>query len=113
MPAARWRSPQERRARVGEWFYRPPGGESLADVAVRLRDLPVELRDAAAGRRVLVVAHDAVAVAVRHVLAGLGSPVPDLTPVPNASISRWTGDRIRLRLAEYGASAHLKGLAPP
>ncbi|MEV5510823.1 histidine phosphatase family protein [Streptomyces orinoci] len=106
--AVRARAPQEaeRRARVGEWFYRPPGGESLADVTVRLRDLLVELRDAAAGRRVLMVAHDAVVAAVRHALAGLGSPAPDLLPVPNASISRWAGGNGRLWLVEYGSTAH-------
>jgi 2,3-bisphosphoglycerate-dependent phosphoglycerate mutase len=52
------RFPQEarRRADVGEFYYRPPGGESLADVALRLRSL---LRDIDLARWPLVVAHDA------------------------------------------------------
>lgn len=52
------RAPAEaaRRALLGEWSYRPPGGEALADVALRVRDLTTELAGAAAGRRVLLVA---------------------------------------------------------
>ncbi|WP_060884381.1 histidine phosphatase family protein, partial [Streptomyces caniscabiei] len=74
-PAAlRARAPEEaaRRARVGEWFYRPPGGEALADVVLRVRDFVGELDRVAPGRRVLLIAHDAIAVAVRLVCAGLG-----------------------------------------
>jgi broad specificity phosphatase PhoE len=108
--ALRARSPEEaaRRARLGDWYYRPPGGEALTDVVLRVRDLVTELDRAAPGRRVLLVAHDAIAVAVRLVLAGLGSTFPgDLPPVPNASISRWDSDGGRLRLARWGDTAHL------
>ncbi|MFF4741439.1 hypothetical protein ACFY2W_36975 [Streptomyces sp. NPDC001262] len=73
---------------------------------------PTTVRDGAAGLEVLVVAHDAVIVAVRHVLAGLGSPAPDAAPVANASIPRWDGDGARLLLDEYGATGHLGDLAP-
>ncbi|MFD5320451.1 histidine phosphatase family protein [Streptomyces sp. NPDC127098] len=109
--AIRERAPEEaeRRDRLGDWFYRPPGGESLADVVLRVRDLLTELAAAAAGRRVLLVAHDAVVAGVRQVAAGLGAPPPpgDEEPVPNASISRWVGDGGRLRLVGYGATDHL------
>ncbi|MGI5337810.1 histidine phosphatase family protein [Streptomyces sp. CA-181903] len=101
--AIRDRDPGEvlRRERAGEWTYRPPGGESLPDVADRVRAL---LRDPAAvppGRRVLLVAHDAVVVALRHVLGG---ETPDqLWPVPNASVSRWVADGGGgLRRVEFG-----------
>jgi broad specificity phosphatase PhoE len=96
-----------RRERAGEWWYRPPGGESLADVTVRVRDFLNELREAAAGRHVLIVAHDAVVVAVRQVLAGIGPPPPHPAPVPNASLSRWDGDGTRMRLVRYGDVGHL------
>ncbi|WP_371572748.1 histidine phosphatase family protein [Streptomyces sp. NBC_01314] len=103
-----------RRTLLGEWSYRPPGGEALADVALRVRDFTTELARAAADRRVLVVAHDAIVIALRYVLAGLGAPVPhDLPPVPNASVTHWRGDGHHLRLAHWGQTAHLTDLALP
>ncbi|MFE7837907.1 histidine phosphatase family protein [Streptomyces sp. NPDC057474] len=109
--AQRARAPAEtaRRALVGDWFYRPPGGEALTDVVLRVRDFVTELDRAAPGRRVLLVAHDAIAVAVRLVCAGLGATSPGrLPPVPNASVSQWeTDDEGRLRLARWGDTAHL------
>ncbi|HSX96346.1 MAG TPA: histidine phosphatase family protein [Streptomyces sp.] len=108
--AQRARSPEEaaRRALVGEWFYRPPGGEALTDVVLRVRDFVDELDRVAPGRRVLLIAHDAVAVAVRLVCAGLGAAFPGrLPPVPNASVSLWENDGGRLRLTRWGDTAHL------
>lgn len=111
-PAVRERFPEEaeRRERVGDWFHRPPGGESLADVTLRVRDFLRDLgdpRSGAAGRHVLLVAHDAVVLAVRQALGGIGGPPPDLDPVPNASLSRWDGDGTHLRLTSYGDTSHL------
>ncbi|WP_307826939.1 histidine phosphatase family protein [Streptomyces pactum] len=109
-------APEEarRRARTGEWFYRPPGGESHADVALRVGDLLTRLDAVAGGARVLVVAHDAVVTALRHVLDGIGAPVPeDLPPVPNASVTRWVADRGRLRLEVFGDTGHLGDTGHP
>nr|WP_234347566.1 histidine phosphatase family protein [Streptomyces specialis] len=108
----RERDPGEarRRVRLGEGLYRPPGGESLADVALRARDFLTELDAGGAGRRVLVVAHDAIVVTLRHVVAGIGAEAPaDAVPVPNASVTRFAGDGAALRLVEFGATAHLTG----
>ncbi|MGV9548306.1 histidine phosphatase family protein [Streptomyces ardesiacus] len=113
-PAAlRARAPQEaaRRELLGEWCYRPPGGEAFTDVAVRVGQFVHDLGRAAPGRRVLVVAHDGVVIALRHVLAGIGAIAPeDLPPVPNASVSHWNGDGHRLRLVAWGDTAHLTSL---
>jgi 2,3-bisphosphoglycerate-dependent phosphoglycerate mutase len=106
----RERAPEEaeRRATAGEWWYRPPGGEALTDVAVRVRQFVTDLSGAAPGRRVLLVAHDAVLVALRQVLAGIGAQAPDrVPPVPNASVAHWRGDGRRLRPAGWGDTAHL------
>ncbi|MBE1597907.1 broad specificity phosphatase PhoE [Streptomyces stelliscabiei] len=108
--ARRARAPEEaaRWALVGDWFYRPPGGEALTDVVLRVRDFVGELDRVAPGRRVLLIAHDAIAVAVRLVCAGLGAACPDgLPPVPNASVSQWESDGGRLRLTRWGDTAHL------
>lgn len=106
----RERAPREaeRRATAGEWWYRPPGGEALTDVAVRVGQFVTDLSAAAPGRRVLLVAHDAVIVALRHVLAGIGAEAPDrVPPVANASVSHWRGDGRRLRPVRWADTAHL------
>jgi 2,3-bisphosphoglycerate-dependent phosphoglycerate mutase len=104
--AVQERFPDEdrRRARVGELYYRPPGGESLVDVALRLRTLLRDLELAESGRRVLLVAHDAVVLMLRYLIEeltedGLGAVTAD-GPVANASVTRWVRDG-RLRLATY------------
>jgi broad specificity phosphatase PhoE len=102
-----------RRERLGDWFYRPPGGESQADVALRVRDFLDELRGAAAGRHVLLVTHDTVAVAIRRILAGIGAPSADAAPVANASLSTWDGDGARMRMTGFGAVGHLDGGPEP
>ncbi|MFJ5520269.1 histidine phosphatase family protein [Streptomyces griseoluteus] len=113
--AVQARSPEEasRRRLVGEWHYRPPGGEALTDVALRVRQFMTDLAQAASGRRVLLVTHDGVLLALRHALAGIGAAAPGhLPPVPNASLSHWTPDGRTLRLRTWGDTAHLAGLGP-
>ncbi|MCR6647571.1 MAG: histidine phosphatase family protein [Cellulomonas sp.] len=60
-----------RRALLGKFYYRPPGGESWTDVALRLRAVLADLSRRDDGRRVLVVTHDAVVALVRYVLEEL------------------------------------------
>lgn len=69
--AARFPAEAQRRHSVGKFAYRPPGGESWADVALRLRSALVDLRLDSAGDRVLVVTHDVVVILSRLVLTGL------------------------------------------
>jgi len=67
------RYPEEalRRRWLGKFYYRPPGGESWADVALRLRSFlrDVDLYDD--GGVVLVAAHDAVIMLFLYVCGGL------------------------------------------
>jgi broad specificity phosphatase PhoE len=83
----------ERRRWLGKFYYRPPGGESWADVVLRLRSLLSELNGPGMGHRVMLVCHDAVILLVRYVLEGMSEQeVLDLaagTPVLNASITRY------------------------
>lgn len=61
----------ERRLWLGKLYYRPPGGESWADVALRLRSILDELNTLGTGHRVMLVCHDAVILLVRYVLEGM------------------------------------------
>ena len=66
---ARFPEEDERRAWVGKFYYRPPGGESWADMALRVRSFLGDLEREATGspRRALVVCHDAVIMLFRYV----------------------------------------------
>ncbi|MEV7212827.1 histidine phosphatase family protein [Kitasatospora cineracea] len=98
----------ERRRRMGELYYRPPGGESWLDVALRVRDLLRDLREEEAGRPVLVVAHDCTVLMLRHVLE---RPTEEellaLPPVANCSTSVWRAREGRLRPAGWNRTEHL------
>ena len=84
----------ERRRFLGKFYYRPPGGESWADVALRIRSVLPDLE--ASGGRVLVVAHDAVIWLFRAVCERIEErELLDLAasaPIPNASITRLVHD---------------------
>jgi len=97
-----------RRQLVGEFFYRPSGGESFADVALRLRSLLRDVGDDLAGKRVLIMCHDAVVLLLRYLIEGIEhSDVLALGPVFNASVTRWAGDTATARLVEFNAVNHL------
>ena len=61
----------ERRAYLGKFWYRPPGGESWADVALRIRHTLRDIRADYAGERVLVVSHDVPILMMRYALEAL------------------------------------------
>jgi broad specificity phosphatase PhoE len=69
--AAEHPSEAARRARLGKFYYRPPGGESWVDVALRLRSLRDSLVREYADRRVLVVTHEVPIIITRYLLERL------------------------------------------
>lgn len=110
--------PQEmaRRDHVGPFYFRPPCGENFPDVALRVRSLLHDALPAAQGRRLLVVAHDAVVLMLRLILdemdeASLRRVVDAGGVVGNCTLTRWTSDGARLRLADYNNADHLRNLA--
>lgn len=115
--AARFPTEADRRRWVGKYFYRPPGGESWADVALRLRSVLADLDIRFDGRRVLVVAHDAVIRLVAHVCLGWSEQEVldhDLThPIPNASVTRLVRGDDGWELIEFASSAHLTAGGAP
>jgi broad specificity phosphatase PhoE len=101
----------DRLASEGVYYYRPPGGESLADVADRVLALLGDVNRRYGGQRVLIVAHDGI-VAVLHYLIDR----PSLTdfaahlgenPAANASITRWVDTDGKLRMTDYNVVDHV------
>lgn len=62
--------PQEaaHRAKLGKFYHRAPGGESWADVILRLRSALNTINLQYAGKRVLVVGHQVVVMCLRYIL---------------------------------------------
>lgn len=81
-----------RRRRLGRFYYRPPGGESWADVALRARTLLADLDRPESDGMVLIVSHDVVILVIRYICAGLSEAeileISRSAPLRNASISR-------------------------
>jgi probable phosphoglycerate mutase len=112
--AIRQRYPDERARleQAGEYGYRPPGGETFADIADRLGSFLEDLNREHAGERVLVVAHDAVVLMMRYVIEGLDwtrleAIVAESGQVRNASITSFDGSSGRLVLDGYNLVDHL------
>ncbi|WP_372665738.1 histidine phosphatase family protein [Amycolatopsis kentuckyensis] len=115
----RWPDELRRKRRLGKFYYRPPGGESWADVVLRLRSLMRELSQDHGGKRVLLAAHEMTVFALRYLLEGL--PEPDLlraantTEVPNGSVTAWERDRdggFTMVLAQEVGHLHATGTPP-
>ncbi|UIJ63768.1 histidine phosphatase family protein [Amycolatopsis acidiphila] len=109
----------ERKRRHGKFYYRPPGGESWADVVLRVRSLLRELQADAAGKRVLLVAHEMTVFTLRYLLEGIAEPellhIAACTEVANGSITGWqhVADG-RYRMTEAQETMHLHAAdAPP
>lgn len=111
------RLPQEfaRRARLGKFYYRPPGGESWADVLLRLRSLLRELREDHPGGRVLLFAHEATHLLVRYLAEQLSEAelmeIAYATTVANCAISTWRrqGDAMRPEMFNEVVHLHREG----
>jgi broad specificity phosphatase PhoE len=62
----------EFRAHLGKFYHRPPGGESWADVVLRLRSFVDTISRECCGERILVVTHQVVVLMFRYILEQLG-----------------------------------------
>jgi broad specificity phosphatase PhoE len=67
--AARYPDEAARKAHLGKFYYRPPGGESWADVALRLRSFLADALAVPVDHGV-AFAHEAIIYLVRYVLEG-------------------------------------------
>ncbi len=124
--------PQEaaRRRHLGKFYHRPPGGESWADVALRLRSF---LRDAlpgtgsgsgsgggsgsGSGGGALVVAHDAVVMLLLYVLLPLSEDelldFAASNTVENASVTHLRATEAGWELVAFSHVAHLEREGAP
>lgn len=107
----------ERRRHLGKMYHRPPGGESWADVALRLRAAVGDLAPRDEGRRVLVVVHDAVVMLLRYALEELTEDelmdVVRERSVRNASVTRLDRADDAWRLVLFDDVEHLAALDAP
>lgn len=98
-----------RRLHLGKFWYRPPGGESWADVALRLRSVleSIERGDGV----VLVVAHDVVVTLAVYVLLGMSeAEIMDLANrrvVGNATVTRLRRRAEGWELTAFAETEHL------
>jgi probable phosphoglycerate mutase len=101
----------KRRSRHGKFYYRPPGGESWTDVALRLRGVLRELEQDAPGKRVLISAHDVVVTMVRYILEDLDEKAllaaAAESPIGNASLSCWQREGREWICETYNDVSHL------
>ena len=102
----------ERRRHLGKFYHRPPGGESWADVALRLRSF---VRDADAdprAERALVVAHDAVVMLFLYLLLPLDErgmlEFAASNTVLNASVTHVRRTDDGWELVDFSNVAHLQ-----
>jgi broad specificity phosphatase PhoE len=117
--AARHPDEAERRRWLGKLSYRPPGGESWADVALRIRSFLQDPEVEAADGRALVTTHDAVVMLFLYV--GLGLTEAELLDfqsthtVANASVTilERSAPRGPWTLRTFSATEHLDGQGAP
>jgi broad specificity phosphatase PhoE len=115
---ARFPDEYARRHWQGKFYHRPAGGESWADVVLRLRSWLRDVDHALAGKRVLTVSHDVVIVLLRYICEGLDEEevlrVAAETPVRNAGLSRFVrDDDERWQIASYDDVSHLEAAGLP
>jgi broad specificity phosphatase PhoE len=116
----RERYPDEaaRRLKLGKFYYRPPRGESWADVASRVRGLLAELRNTHEPQRVAVFSHQAVLFVTRYIVESLTEQqILDIdrhTRFHNGGITSYErGADGELQLIEHDAIDHLEEYGAP
>jgi broad specificity phosphatase PhoE len=104
----------ERRRWLGKFYYRPPGGESWADLVLRIRAFITDLERGPGHGRQLIVSHDAVILLFRYVCEQLDEDsvfeIARSGSVTNASVSRLVRDdgEPGWRTAVYNDDQHLE-----
>jgi probable phosphoglycerate mutase len=99
----------ERRALVGKFYYRPPGGESWCDVILRARSVLDDVQLRHGGERVLLVVHQVVVLCFRYVLEDLDEAsvlaIDRQGDVANCAVTTFEAVRDRMELRQYNFAA--------
>ena len=107
----------QRRRHLGKLYYRPPGGESWADVLLRLRSLMRDVREEHPAGRVLLFGHEALVLLLRYYIEGLTEAqllrLAAETAIANGSVTSWRADDGRLCLETFNAADHLRDADAP
>ena len=93
------------RAKMGKFYHRPPGGESWADVILRLRSAMNSIALQYEGRRVMIVCHQVVVLCLRYILE-------ELTEAQILDIDR-QAEILNCGICAYDFSVDHKGLCVP
>jgi len=107
------RHPEQAAARafLGKMFHRPPGGESWADVASRVRAFLGDLRLDHPAEDVVVVTHQAVIMLFRYVLERLDEPallaIDRSAQIGNTAVTAYRDDGDGLSLVTFNDTTHL------
>jgi broad specificity phosphatase PhoE len=112
------------RARIGKFYFRPPGGESWCDVILRLRSMldTISIHHSRRGARLLVVAHQVIVLCLRYLVEELSEQeilaIDRAAEVANCGVTRYVLERDgasggRLRLATYNFVAPLEEAGAP
>lgn len=115
LQGVRNRHPDEERRRqwLGKYYHRPAGGESWADVMLRLRSALSDVERIEGTERLVIAAHDAVVMLVVAVCLDLDEPTlmefARTNAVANASLTRLRRDRPGAPwvLEEFSSVGHL------
>lgn len=107
------------RAVLGKFYFRPPGGESWADVILRVRSLVDTLTREYGGRRIAIVSHQVIVLCFRYLLERLDEAeilaIDRRADVANCSLTtyRFDDDLQRLGLISYNVVAPLEEAGEP
>jgi broad specificity phosphatase PhoE len=112
------------RARIGKFYFRPPGGESWCDVILRLRSMldTISIHHSRRGARLLVVAHQVIVLCLRYLIEELSEQeilaIDRAAEVANCGVTRYVLERDgasggHLRLVTYNFVAPLEEAGAP
>ena len=115
--SARYPDEAARREWHGKFYYRPPGGESWTDLALRMRSFLDHLDAVAPTGPAVLFCHDAVVLITRYVCEGLSErellDIGASTPVANASVTRLIRGDDGWSVERFSSTEHLERTGAP